>query len=69
MKHDLVRDERGRVDYFQLDLDMHNGPRCMRCEATWCRHCDPWQEEEECPAGQLSVLDAINELYGGGGAR
>ena len=37
--HVLVRDASGNVDAWQLDYDVHNGPKCVKCGQTWCQHC------------------------------
>lgn len=60
MKHQWYLDKWGKPDQFRLDVDIHNGPQCMRCQRTFCEHCwAPW--EDECPSGQLSFFEEDNQ--------
>lgn len=45
--HVLRLDEDGRVDYFALEVDNHNGPMCLECQEFWCEHCD--EQIKACP--------------------
>ena len=52
--HKLIRGDDGKIDEFQLDVDMedgayggHNGPRCEICRDTWCVWCH--EEPKPCP--------------------
>lgn len=38
--HELIRDEEGNVDIWQLDYEPHNGPACKKCDKSWCHHCE-----------------------------
>lgn len=57
MKHDWVLDQDGDIDIWQLEMDPHNGPRCLRCDRAFCEHCKPEIYDEECPSQQLSFED------------
>ena len=39
IKHEWARHEDGAIDIFQMDADYHNGPRCLRCNYSFCHHC------------------------------
>lgn len=38
--HVLKRDKNGDVDEWVLEYDIHNGPGCINCDESWCRHCE-----------------------------
>jgi hypothetical protein len=38
--HALIRHGDGSVDIWQLDVEYHNGPRCKKCDESWCHHCE-----------------------------
>lgn len=57
MKHDFALDTDGKIDIWQLDEDHHNGPRCMRCDESFCHHCDPQIYEKECLVNQPSIFE------------
>lgn len=48
--HDFALDEDGEVDLFAMHSSFHNGPRCLRCDVTFCKHCHPEQMTEPCPS-------------------
>lgn len=38
--HVWARDENNHIDVWQLDNDIHNGPRCVNCGRAFCAHCN-----------------------------
>ena len=32
-------DDKGSINWFALDYDIHNGPRCSVCKTSWCVFC------------------------------
>lgn len=60
MKHIFYRDESGNIDNFRYGGDIHNGPECMVCEKSECRHCSNWTSED-CPAKKHQIEQAITE--------
>jgi hypothetical protein len=36
-----------------------DGPRCVRCDQSWCYHCDPLGTRWGCQAGYGSTRNAI----------
>lgn len=52
-KHDWYRDDNGEIDMWFMDVGFHNGPGCKRCHATFCEHCDPDWDEEECTVDEM----------------
>lgn len=40
-EHDWIRKKDGQIDYFGMDYGFHNGPRCKRCDYSYCEHCEP----------------------------
>lgn len=52
--HVLLREADGSIDYFGIEYEHHNGPRCVRCGNGWCQHC----RDEITPCVQ-----ALSELF------
>ena len=46
-EHEWVTNEKGEIDEFAMDYDIHNGPSCKRCFYSFCMHCKPdgWNDE------------------------
>lgn len=40
-EHDWVREKDGSIDEFAMEGGFHNGPRCKRCNDSFCVHCEP----------------------------
>lgn len=40
-EHDWGREKDGSIDEFALENGFHNGPRCKRCNDSFCVHCEP----------------------------
>jgi len=37
--HRLIRNGDGKVDFFAMEFEYHNGPMCELCDDSWCEHC------------------------------
>ena len=47
--HDWKLDDDGEVDVFAFYEGYHNGPVCLRCGETFCKHCvSPERMTEPC---------------------
>lgn len=54
-KYDNDEDE---VDNFAgVDAGYHNGPLCVRCNFSFCQHCNPGGFETECGAKKIRPDD------------
>lgn len=40
-EHFWKRKEDGEIDEFAYEGDFHNGPVCVRCGDSFCKHCEP----------------------------
>ena len=38
--HQWKTDEEGKIDFFVMEAEFHNGPMCVKCGFTFCEHCD-----------------------------
>lgn len=50
-KHLWYKNENGGIDMWRLDIGFHNGPECQVCHASFCQHCTPNFDDEECDVG------------------
>lgn len=50
-KHLWYKDKNGEIDMWRLDVGFHNGPECQACHASFCEHCTPNFDDEECDVG------------------
>lgn len=50
-KHVWKLDEDGTVDIFAMEYANHNGPECVECGYSFCRHCTPEKWESKCGDG------------------
>lgn len=50
-KHLWYKDKNGEIDMWRLDIGFHNGPECQVCHASFCEHCTPNFDDEECDVG------------------
>ena len=61
-KHDWYRDKNGEIDMWVMDVGYHNGPGCKRCHATFCEHCDPDWDKEECEVDEMRCPSCNEEI-------
>lgn len=54
-KHDFYLDDRGEVDEWRHEYDIHNGPWCKLCDEPFCIWCDAEDIEGECPGEPSNV--------------
>ena len=47
-EHQWRRDENGKIDQFGLDIERHNGPKCVRCHESYCQHCQDAPDNPKC---------------------
>ena len=58
--HELECDEDGDVNVWAHDgRDPHNGPRCTKCDQSWCYSCNPFGPAGGCQAGYGSWRNAV----------
>lgn len=50
-KHLWYKNKNGEIDMWRLDIGIHNGPECQVCHASFCEHCTPNFDDEECDVG------------------
>lgn len=50
-KHLWYKDESGEVDEWRVDCGFHNGVECQICHESFCIHCTPDWDEQECEVG------------------
>ena len=62
-KHDWIRDEDGEIDMWVMDVGFHNGPGCKRCGASFCEHCDPDYDEEECVVDEMRCPSCNEKIH------
>ena len=56
MHHDWAKTEDGSVDLWRYDEGNHNGPFCLRCEQSFCIHCEKdYLYTQRCPSAQLKL--------------
>lgn len=48
LKHKWEKKDDGRVDTFAWGYGYCNGPKCERCDAMPCKHCNPDYDSEKC---------------------
>jgi hypothetical protein len=65
--HVWDRNADGSIDQFALDVDYHNGPRCVNCGESFCWHCteDPGECREYKEASAEEIINGIDDaLFG-----
>ena len=50
-KHLWYKNKNGEIDMWRLNIGFHNGPECQVCHASFCQHCTPNFDDEECYVG------------------
>ena len=44
-EHEWQKNEDGEVDDFGMDCGNHNGPACVKCDYSYCQHCQAGPDE------------------------
>ena len=62
-KHLWYKDKNGEIDMWRLDIGFHNGPECQVCHASFCEHCTPNFDDEECDVGHYYCSECKAEQF------
>ena len=62
-KHLWYKNKNGEIDMWRLDIGFHNGPECQVCHASFCEHCTPNFDDEECDVGHYYCSECKAEQF------
>lgn len=64
-EHDWERKKDGSIDEFAIESGFHNGPRCKRCNDSFCVHCEPdgYETHKPCIVDEDRCPECGRELF------